>query len=336
MALSIREQRENLEKEMLSGSACLASQSRGRQWEEPECNIRTCFARDRDRILHSKSFRRLKHKTQVLLLPEGDHYRTRLTHTLEVSQIARTIARALRLNEDLTEAIALGHDLGHTPFGHIGERILDKLARSHGLEGFHHAAQSLRVVDVLERDGKGLNLTWEVRMGIIQHSKGQVSVKSGYNLDKPSTLEAWVVRISDSLAYVNHDTDDALRAGFININELTDDEKQLIEVPTSDRIEAMVLDVVKNSTENEIRLSDEMLSQIEALRHFLHERVYKPCNAQEEVKKVQHIITELFMYRMEQNEGNAREAVDYISGMTDRFAINFFQKHFVPEPFIQN
>ena len=333
--MSIREERENIEKMILSPSACLSVASRGRQWEEPECDIRTCFARDRDRILHSKSFRRLKHKTQVLLLPEGDHYRTRLTHTLEVSQIARTISRALRLNEDLTEAIALGHDLGHTPFGHIGERVLDKLAKAHGLSGFHHAEQSLRVVDCLERDGRGLNLTWEVRMGIIQHSKGQVSVKRGYNLDKPSTLEAWVVRISDSLAYVNHDTDDALRAGFINIKDLDKEEQKLIEIPTSDRIEAMVKDVVSNSTEHEIRMSEPMLAKIEALRHFLHERVYKPCNSEQEVKKVSHIITELFLYRLNENEHDPREAVDYISGMTDRFAINFFKKHFVPEPFVE-
>ena len=207
---------EEVEKSILAAEACASANSRGREYDEPPCPLRTCFQVDRDRIVHSKAFRRLKHKTQVLLLPEGDHYRTRLTHTLEVTQIARTISRCLRLNEDLTEAIALGHDLGHTPFGHMGERILDRIARSRGREGFHHASQSLRVVEHLEKDGKGLNLTAEVRMGILQHSKGQVDVRKSFGMDRPSTMEAWVVRISDSIAYLNHDLDDGLRAGFIS------------------------------------------------------------------------------------------------------------------------
>ncbi|MCD8233565.1 MAG: dNTP triphosphohydrolase [Cloacibacillus porcorum] len=246
--MTIRERWEDIERQILAPQACLSVDSRGRERPEEPCAIRTCFQRDRDRIIHCKSFRRLKYKTQVLLLPEGDHYRTRLTHTLEVSQIARTISRALRLNEDLTEAIALGHDLGHTPFGHMGETVLDRLAKQNGLPGFHHAAQSLRVVDHIEKDGRGLNLSWEVRMGIIQHSKGQVDVRSGYDLTNPTTMEAWVVRVSDSLAYLNHDIDDALRAGLIADDEMTPEMREVISIPNSKRINGMIMDVIENST----------------------------------------------------------------------------------------
>ncbi|MEG1602108.1 MAG: deoxyguanosinetriphosphate triphosphohydrolase [Cloacibacillus sp.] len=330
--MSIRERWEQIESQILSPCACLSVNSKGRERPEKPCSIRTCFQRDRDRIIHCKSFRRLKYKTQVLLLPEGDHYRTRLTHTLEVSQIARTISRALRLNEDLTEAIALGHDLGHTPFGHMGEKVLSKLAAANGLSGFHHAAQSLRVVDLLEKDGEGLNLTWEVRMGIIQHSKGQVDVRSGYDLTNPTTMEAWVVRVSDSLAYLNHDVDDAVRAGLIEVAMLPTEVREIVSVSNAKRINQMITDVVENSTDSAIKFSPEMLEYIERLRNFLYEHVYTRANAQIEDSRVEHVLSALFDDRMKKNGGSAQEAVDMISGMTDRFALHLFQKRFVPSP----
>ncbi len=329
---NIRTRWEEIERHILSPNACLSVNSRGRERYEEPCEIRTCFQRDRDRIIHSKSFRRLKYKTQVLLLPEGDHYRTRLTHTLEVSQIARTIARALRLNEDLTEAIALGHDLGHTPFGHMGEKVLSHLAKQNGLNGFHHAAQSLRVVDFTEKDGKGLNLTWEVRMGIIQHSKGQVDVRSGYDLENPSTLEAWVVRISDSVAYLNHDLDDAIRAGMVKMEELPCEVLTTIGKTHSERINTLILNIIQNSTENTVKFSAEMLLCIEKMRNFLYERVYSMANARIEDSRVDHVITSLFNYTMQKKGGDPQAAVDYISSMTDRFALQLFQELFVPSP----
>lgn len=328
-----RENWELVEKKILSEYACLATESRGRERPETECAIRTCFQRDRDRILHSKSFRRLKHKTQVLLLPENDHYRTRLTHTLEVSQIARTIARAKGLNEDLTEAIALGHDMGHTPFGHMGEKVLDRLSRENGLSGFHHAAQSLRVVDCLENEGRGLNLTWEVRMGIIQHSKGQVDVRSGYELELPSSMEAWVVRISDSIAYLNHDLDDALRAKMLELDDLPHDIINIIGHKHSVRVNSLVMDIIENSSGDKLRFSDGMLASIEILRTFLNENVYSRANAQIEDSRVEHVISSLFGSEMKKNGRDARSAVDFISGMTDRFALQLFQELFVPTPF---
>ena len=330
--MNIRERWEEIEEQILSQSAALSKNSKGRERYEEPCTIRTCYQRDRDRIIHSKSFRRLKHKTQVLLLPEGDHYRTRLTHTLEVSQIARSISRALSLNEDLTEAIALGHDLGHTPFGHMGERVLDKLAKQNGLPGFHHAAQSLRVVDLLEKDGMGLNLTWEVRMGIIQHSKGQVDVRSGYDLTNPSTMEAWVVRVSDSLAYINHDIDDALRADIITSDDLTPDVKEIILLTNSKRINGMIMDLITNSTPDSIKFSAGMLNQIELLRQFLNKNVYARATEQIEDSRVEHVLTALFNYRMEENGASPQEAVDMISGMTDRYALNLFKNRFIPSP----
>ncbi|MDO4987991.1 MAG: deoxyguanosinetriphosphate triphosphohydrolase [Synergistes sp.] len=330
--INIREHWEEVERQILSPHASFSANSKGRQHSEPPCPVRTCFQRDRDRIIHCKSFRRLKHKTQVLLLPEGDHYRTRLTHTLEVSQIARSISRALRLNEDLTEAIALGHDLGHTPFGHMGERVLNKLAKEHELSGFHHAAQSLRVVDHLEKDGAGLNLTWEVRMGILQHSKGQVDVHSGYNLANPSTMEAWVVRVSDSLAYINHDIDDAIRAGFIHKVNPPDDIKEILSIPNSRRINSMILDVIENSTESTVSFSSDMLAHLELLRSFLNKYVYSHADISAESSKVEHVITALFNYELNNNGDNAQEAVDMVSGMTDRYAMNLFQRIFVPSP----
>ncbi len=332
ITLNTRLRWENIEKDILSPYAALSSKSRGRINEEEPCSIRTCFQRDRDRIIHSKSFRRLKYKTQVLLLPEGDHYRTRLTHTLEVSQIARTIARALRLNKDLTEAIALGHDLGHTPFGHMGEKVLDSLAKEHGLGGFHHAAQSLRVVDFLEKDGKGLNLTWEVRMGIIQHSKGQVDVHSGFDLAEPSTLEAWVVRISDSVAYLNHDLDDALRAEIVSCYDIPESVIKNIGATHSQRINTLIMNIIENSSNGRPSFSPSMLTSIETLRGFLYSSVYRHANAQIEDSRVEHVLTALFRYRMQKMNDTPQGAVDFISGMTDRFALQLFQDVYVPSP----
>ncbi|MEN6381140.1 MAG: deoxyguanosinetriphosphate triphosphohydrolase [Synergistaceae bacterium] len=323
---------EEIEKHILSPFAALSSESKGRAKKEEPCSVRTCFQRDRDRIIHSKSFRRLKYKTQVLLLPEGDHYRTRLTHTLEVSQIARTIARALMLNEDLTEAVALGHDLGHTPFGHMGEKVLDSLAKDHGLGGFHHAVQSLRVVDCLEKDGRGLNLTWEVRMGIIQHSKGQVDVHSGFDLTEPSTLEAWVVRISDSVAYLNHDLDDALRAQIVGFSDIPGSVVDKMGTTHAERINSLIMDIIENSIDSKPTFSPSMLMSIETLRGFLYSSVYRHANAQIEDSRVEHVLTALFKYRMEKCKDNPQGAVDFISGMTDRFALQLFQDIYVPSP----
>lgn len=328
-----REAWEQAEKKILSPYACRAAESKGRERPDADCSVRTCFQRDRDRIIHSKAFRRLKHKTQVLLLPEGDHYRTRLTHTLEVSQIARTISRALGLNEDLTEAIALGHDLGHTPFGHMGEKVLSRFSLNNGLQGFHHAAQSLRVVDHIENDGAGLNLTWEVRMGIIQHSKGQVDVRSGYDLENPSSVEAWVVRISDSIAYLNHDLDDALRAKMLKAEDLPENVINIIGHKHSVRINSLVMNVIENSSEGKLRFSGDMLEGVETLRSFLYDNVYSRANAQIEDSRVEHVISALFEHEMKKNGRDAQTAVDFISGMTDRFALQLFQELFVPTPF---
>ena len=330
-----REHQEEIERQILSPSACLSVKSKGREKKETECSIRTCFQRDRDRIIHSKSFRRLKYKTQVLLLPEGDHYRTRLTHTLEVTQIARTIARALRLNEDLTEAIALGHDLGHTPFGHMGEKVLDKLAKEHGLSGFHHAAQSLRVVDSIEKNGEGLNLTWEVRMGIIQHSKGQVDVRQGYDLEKPTTMEAWVVRISDSIAYLNHDLDDALRADFFKENTLPDEIIVGIGRTHAQRRNALILNLLQNSTEKEIKFSSDMLEKIEFMRSYLYENVYSSDSTSKEDDKGEYVLNAIFNHEIEHGK-TPQETVDFVSGMTDRYALNYFNQLFVPTPWTVN
>jgi dGTPase len=286
--------------------------------------VRTVFQRDRDRVLHSKSFRRLKHKTQVLLLPESDHPRTRLTHTLEVSQIARTIARALALNEDLVEAIALAHDLGHTPFGHMGERVLREIAVSEGLSGFHHAAQSLRVVDLLERDGAGLNLTWEVRMGVIQHSKGQVDVRDGFNLENPSTVEAWVVRVSDSIAYLNHDLDDALGAGLLAERDIPPAITENLGASHGVRIDTLVKDLISNSDGGRVAFSAAVLGHMEELRHYLNSSVYSHESIRSEEPKVANMIK--FLYAHERERGlAARDAMDKISGMTDRYALHLFR-----------
>ncbi len=266
--MDIRKSLENFELQTLSSGACFSSKSRGRKFPAKTCTIRTVFQHDRDRILHSKAFRRLKYKTQVFLSPEGDHYRTRLSHTLEVSQVARTVSRALRLNEDLTEAIALGHDLGHTPFGHVGERVLNELVPG----GFHHVQQSLRVVDLLEKDGKGLNLTYEVRDGILKHSKGQGGLLTPDPQSCAGTLEGQVVRIADIIAYVSHDLDDAVRGHVISVSEIPKRISDVVGLRHSCRIDRMVRDLIKESMADgctHIGLSAEMDEAIRSLRTWL-------------------------------------------------------------------
>lgn len=328
--MSIRERWEERELAWLAPWACASRGSRGRERVEAPCPIRTVFQRDRDRVIHSKSFRRLKHKTQVLLLPESDHPRTRLTHTLEVAQIARTISRALCLNEDLTEAIALAHDLGHTPFGHMGERTLSELAKSAGLPGFHHAQQSLRVVDLLERDGAGLNLTWEVRQGIVQHSKGQVDVRCGFDLANPSTVEAWVVRVSDSIAYLNHDLDDALGAGIVGVEDIPREIFETLGKSHGGRIDALVLDVIAESGGGRITFSRKYLEQIEILRQFLYDAVYSNQEIKKEEPKVVHVLSALFAHALGELDLEPQVAIDRISSMTDRYALQLFHQIAVP------
>ena len=329
--MTIRQRTENIEKQILSPRAALSSQSRGRERPEESDAIRTCYQRDRDRVLHSKAFRRLKQKTQVFLSPEGDHYRTRLTHTLEVSQIARTIARALQLNEDLTEAIALGHDLGHTPFGHAGERALNALSP----DGFAHYKQSLRVVDKLERGGKGLNLTWEVRNGIVTHTKG----------DWAATLEGCCVRRADHIAFLNHDIEDAITAGVLREEQLPPDAVRVLGHTKSQRITTMITDLVQNSLESEIPVfSEEVNEAYELLRDFMYSTVYVDPVAKREESKVEKLIGDLYekilaepellpnLYlQVAYTEGLDRAAVDYISGMSDEFATRLYEQLFVPQ-----
>jgi dGTPase len=322
--MSFREYYENLEKQILAPHAMKSADTKGRRVHMIACDLRTEFQRDRDRIIHCKSFRRLKHKTQVFLSPEGDHYRTRLTHTLEVSQIARTISRALRLNEDLTEAIALGHDLGHTPFGHAGERVLDKIAG-----GFEHNLQSLRMVDVLEN----LNLTYEVRDGIKNHKKGMV----------PETLEGMVVNYSDRIAYINHDIDDALRAGIIRMKEIPQTCLDGLGRTHGKRIDTMIRDIVYTSMDGSgIRMSPEAEALTDCLRRFMYDNVYIGSDAKAEEKKAEKVIEMLYAHFMEHSEllpqehiGQAvdtRQAVvDYIAGMTDRFALKVFETLYLPK-----
>ncbi len=323
--------------EKLSPYAVKSKWSRGRRREEEPCPIRTAFQRDRDRIIHSKAFRRLKHKTQVFIAPLGDHYVTRLTHTLEVSQIARTISRALNLNEDLTEAIALGHDLGHTPFGHVGEDVLNELYTP----GFRHNEQSLRVVDRLEKDGQGLNLTEEVRDGLLHHSKGRENL-SGEDSGKPATLEGAVCQIADAIAYVNHDVGDAARAGIITEFELPLSAVQVLGISHSQRINTMVTDIIENSwavldgetEKNEkpaIRMSSRVLEATNRLRDFLFERVYNVQSPEEESVAARETVCRLYQYFMEHedklpleysvySDDPERRVVDYIAGMTDGYA----------------
>ncbi len=340
MEPSIRQFIEEREQASLSPKASLSAQSRGRDREEPPCPIRTAFQRDRDRILHSKSFRRLKHKTQVFLAPEGDHYRTRLTHTLEVSQIARTISRALRLNEDLTEAISLGHDLGHTPFGHAGESILNELAP----KGFRHYEQSLRVVEKLEMEGKGLNLTWEVREGIVRHSKGTGAV-FGREKSRGASLEGQVVRVSDIIAYVNHDIDDAIRHGLISFQDLSADIIEVLGSTHSRRINTLVGDVINASLDNNldsISMTPPIHQAMLKLRQYLFKSVYAHSIPRKEAHKLKKILGDIYHYSLEhhdqlldkfkrEEDPLEQAAVDFIAGMTDRFAINLYLELFLPQ-----
>ncbi len=337
--MSIREKLEEIEKETLSPKACLSSQTRGREHSETPHSLRTEFQRDRDRIIHSKSFRRLKHKTQVFLAPFGDHYRTRLTHTLEVSQMARTITKALRLNEDLTEAIALGHDLGHTPFGHAGEETLAKLLPG----GFSHYEQSLRVVEKIEWEGKGLNLTHEVRDGIFKHSKGRGEILEDEKKNMPLTLEGHVVRVSDIIAYVNHDIDDAVRAEVIKEKDIPSHLIQILGKWHTSRIDRMVKDVVEASLKSgleKIAMSKEIGKAVTELRDFLYDRVYLNPQARSEIEKAEKIITDLYEYILKnpddyiksypQGDSLEKRAGDFIAGMTDRYALGLYEKLFFP------
>jgi dGTPase len=345
--MNIRMEQERRERGYLSPHASFSDASRGRAHPEDPCPVRTAFQHDRDRILHSKSFRRLKHKTQVFLSPAGDHYRTRLTHTLEVSQIGRTIARALRLNEDLAEAISLGHDLGHTPFGHTGERVLGKLYPG----GFHHTVQSLRVVEVLERDGQGLNLTAEVRDGIVKHSKGRGTVVSKASDGGPVSLEGQIVRLSDLIAYVNHDLDDAMRARVISGSEIPSRVVNVLGGDCSERINNMVIDTITHSEISAggvIRMSENTYKALLDLREFLYERVYESPEVAEDLRRAERIIEELYLYftshpdkfygqYAEKGQGDAeldRAVTDYIAGMTDRFAVSTFEEIFMPRPWM--
>ncbi len=331
--MTIREKTENWELEFLSPHAAFSRDSRGRDREEPPCDIRPVYQRDRDRILHCKSFRRLKHKTQVFLTPKGDHYRTRLTHTLEVAQNARTIARALRLNEDLTEAIALGHDLGHAPFGHAGERALDEVCS----EGFAHFEQSVRIVERLEKGGRGLNLTWEVRDGIRNHQM----------TGRAATLEGMIVRYSDKIAYINHDVDDAIRGGVIREQDLPRAYTDILGHSTRERLNTMIHDIVDHSLDRQqIRMSEDMEYAFMGMRRFMFENVYTSPKAKGEEQKAQNIVKELFHYYMDHpellpkeyvermwqsGETQERSVCDYIAGMTDQYAIARFQEFFIPD-----
>lgn len=333
--MNIRIQNEDLENLILSKYACKSRESKGREKQEEKCLMRTDFQRDRDRIIHSKAFRRLKHKTQVYISPNGDHYRTRITHTLEVSQISRTIARALRLNEDLVEAIALGHDLGHTPFGHIGESALNKISEN----GFKHNIQSLRVVDKLEikKDKRGLNLCYETRDGIRNHS-GE---------DLPQTLEGMLVRLCDRVAYINHDIDDSIRAGIISNEDLPKDITRVLGESHGDRINTMVMNIIENSLDNSsIEMSEEVKEASDSLRKFMFENVYLDEKVKQEADKAERIIKELYFYYLDNPEyipENFRRydddddvnpeiiVCDYIAGMTDRYVMYKFQEIFVPK-----
>ena len=342
--MNIRKKLEEREELILSPFAQKSIKTKGRLREEAECDIRPAFQHDRDRITHSKSFRRLKHKTQVFLSPAGDHYRTRLTHTLEVSQIARTIAKALSLNEDLVEAIALGHDLGHTPFGHAGEDMLNEIHEG----GFRHYEQSLRVVDLLEKEGMGLNLTYEVRDGILKHSKGKGEIIIRDETDKPATKEAEVVRVSDIIAYINHDIDDALRGNVIAEADLPEECIKNLGSKTSDRIDSMVRGVISETEKHgdlSVSFSEELGSQIVKLRDFLYERVYDNHVVHDDFIKCTRIIKDLYFYFLNKPDAFLAETgrsdfyderaacvCDFISGMTDRYAFNLFEKHFLPLP----
>jgi dGTPase len=342
---TIRQQLEERELTMLAPQAARSARSKGRLRSEPEDDIRPSFQRDRDRIIHCKAFRRLKHKTQVFFAPTGDHYRTRLTHTLEVSQIARTIAKSLWLHEDLTEAIGLGHDLGHTPFGHHGERVLNRLMPG----GFNHVEQSLRVVDVLERNGRGLNLTWETRDGIAKHSKGKLGQPVGDDASsRAGTLEGQIVRIADLIAYVNHDIDDAMRAGVLHEGDLPERAVRVLGATSSARIGRMVHDVVFETRRvdlAEIRMTAEVLDETLALRQFLFTAVYENEVSTSEFRKAGAILGALWEKVRErplefldaatvERDGADVAARDFLSGMTDRYAVGLFEHLFIPKPWV--
>jgi dGTPase len=346
--MTIREQLEARERTELAPQAAKSADSQGRPRPEPEDPLRPAFQRDRDRIVHCKAFRRLKHKTQVFFSPAGDHYRTRLTHTLEVSQIARTIAKVLRLHEELTEAIALGHDLGHTPFGHAGERVLDTLVPG----GFNHYEQSLRVVDVLEGDGRdGLNLSWEVRNGIAKHSKGKHGLPVGSPPEhRSSTVEGQIARVADIIAYVNHDIDDAIRAGLLRPDDLPAGPVAILGQSSSQRIGRMVTDVVVQTLAvdvAEIRMSEDVLGAMLALRDFLFAAVYENDVATAEFKKAAGILGGLWDKVRErpaefldtatiEAEGLDAAARDFVAGMTDRYAVRLFENLFIPAPWVEH
>ena len=328
-----REVREALEGQMLSPRASFSSRTKGREHDEAECDIRTCYQRDVDRIMYCNTFRRLKDKTQVFLRPEGDHYRTRLTHTLEVSRISRTIARGLRLNEDLAEAIALAHDFGHTPFGHAGESALDEILRDEG--GFKHNEQSLRIAERIEKNGNGLNLTYETKDGILCHTGDK----------KPDTLEGNIVRIADRIAYVNHDLDDAIRAGILRETDIPEELLCALGTDLGERVNTLVLDMIEESERRgEITFSPQIAFAFEAFREFMYQNVYLNMKAKSEESKVFGIVKEIFNFycktpdempedyqRVSAKDGLKRAVGDYIAGMTDKYAIHMYEKLFIPE-----
>ncbi|MGI6003815.1 MAG: deoxyguanosinetriphosphate triphosphohydrolase [Christensenellales bacterium] len=328
-----RKYTEELEERNLSKLAARSAHTKGREHSLEPCAIRTQFQRDRDRIIHCKSFRRLKHKTQMFLTPDGDHFRTRMTHTLEVGQVARTIARALRLNEDLTEAIAMGHDLGHTPFGHSGERALASVSA----HGFRHNEQSLRVVEVLENDAKGLNLTYEVRDGIRCHTGKQL----------PCTLEGQVVRLADRIAYINHDIDDALRGGLLKFDELPADCIEILGHTHGERIETMIVNCVQASFDKDIiSMSEPVAGAMDRLRDFMFERVYNRSIDGDLERRIWHVVCHLYEYFLDNISelpkefqplrsrwGDEQVVTDYVAGMTDRYALLSFSRKFVPTPY---
>ena len=330
--MTIREELEKMERETLSPYATLSVNTKGREREEEQCDVRPVFQRDRDRILHCKAFRRLKNKTQVFLTPKGDHYRTRLSHTLEVSQNARTIAKALRLNEDLVEAIALGHDMGHTPFGHAGEYVLNEICE----DGFRHNEQSVRIVEKLEKNGMGLNLTWEVRDGILNHQTSTM----------PHTLEGKIVRFSDKIAYIHHDMDDAQRAGIISEDDIPVTLRMLLGYTTRERLNTFVHDVIENSLEQDtIKMSAEIYEAMMDLRALMFQNVYENPAAHKEEEKVVKMLTELYEYYVEHPEAMSKEyrelivrgekkeqaVCDYLSGMTDQYSIRKFREIYIPK-----
>jgi dGTPase len=344
--MNIRERLEDEERRVLSPHALLSSQSKGRARPEPPDEMRPVFQHDRDKIIHSKAFRRLAGKTQVFLAPEGDHYRTRITHTLEVAQFARSVAKFLGLNEALVEAIVMGHDLGHTPFGHAGEKVLAHLMP----DGFHHVKQSLRVVDQLERDGAGLNLTVEVRDGILKHSKGKGAIFSDNPNLTAMTLEGQIVRIADICAYVNHDLDDSIRGGLVGAHELPEKVEKILGATHSRRIETLIRSLVDASKLDEkkmIRMHDDVLEALYSLRDFLYERVYESKGVREEFVKAQRILEELWnhfhehadefraKYQLEgtrEDDGLDRAIGDFLCGMTDRYAMRLYQELRLPKP----